>query len=256
MKRILISLTLLTLALAVIATGSAAVMFYSPSDLEPSAWLQVGNEPLRVLSGWVPYEDSWFLNFTEQTSQWTVSGNVSTQGDPFVSYGVAFNNNSGGDLTFSLGIFDPMGGIASPTTVYASYSGSGTDVGGDGFSILPIYPDLDGDGIAEIQTTILDGTISAGVDVGQGHVFGPGFPGHSNDLGTYSSGPMAGPAGGPWNSLGVNIGLALSGEDIATVNGYSSIATNPVPEPASLLLMGLGLTATAFVARRRQRRTA
>jgi len=246
MKKILLCLTLLTLALAVLSPGPAAAF-------PPMAWLQVGSDPVQVLKNWVEYGDGWYLNFTVQSSEYTVSGNVATFEDPYLSYGVAFNNNSAKALPFKLGILDPIIPIDSPATVYASYSGSGTDVSGDGYSITPLYPDLDADGIAEIQVTLLNDAVSAGVDVGQGHTFGPGTPGHSNDLGTYSSGPMTGPLGWPWNSLGTNLWFNLSGNDIATLNGYSSVVASPVPEPASLMFLGMGLIGMGFVVRRKRR---
>ena len=247
--RILISLVLLTWVFVILGSGPATA---SP----PMAWLQVGNGPMQILSNWVPFQDGWFLNFSEQTSQYTVSGNVAVRGDPYVSYGVAFNNNSGVALPFNFGILDPTIPISSPTTVYASYSGSGTDVMGDGYSIAPLYPDMDADGFAEIQVTLLNNAVDAGVDVGRGQTFGPGIPGQSNGLGNYWSGPMAGPTGGPWNSLGTNLWFNLSGGDIATLNGYSSVVATPVPEPASLILLGLGLVATAFTTRRMRGRRA
>jgi hypothetical protein len=253
MKRVLFGPAVLIMALAVLSPGpAAAISIAGPMTMQPSAWLQVGGDPMQSLDGWVPFQGGWFLNFTVQTSQYTVSGNVATVGDPYISYGIAFDNNSGVDLPFFFGILDPSIPINSPSTVYASYSGSGTDVDGDGFAITPLYSDMDGDGIAEIQTTLLNGSVDAGVDVGQGHTYGPGVPGHSNDLGNYSSGPKAGPAGGPWTSLGLNLGFSLTNNDIATVNGYTSLAASPVPEPASVLLIGVGLVGMALVKRRKR----
>ncbi len=222
-------------------------------DPVPTAWLQVAGGSVIPLTGWQEVGDAWELNFTQVGANYRVSGNVTTTfTNPYISYGVAFANNSTGLLPFALGISNPIDPITVDPIVYASYSGSGTDVTGNGFAITPNTPDQDGDGIPEIAVNMLNGDINMGVDVGRERLAGPGTPGQSIDLGNFSSGPRPGPQGGPWNQLDTVLGFDLSGNnDIATINGFTSVS--PVPESASLMFLGTGLIGTFFVARRRRR---
>ncbi len=136
---------------------------------------------------------------------------------------------------------------------YASYSGSGTDVTGNGFSITPNTPDQDGDGFPEIAVNTLNGDTNMGVGVGRAYSAGPGIPGQSHNLGTFSAGPQIVPiVGGPWDQLDTVLGFDLSGyQDVATINGFTSVS--PIPEPASLAFLGIGLIGTFLVTRKRRR---
>ena len=145
------------------------------------------------------------------------------------------------------------------TFVYSSYSGSGTDVEGDGFHIIANVADSEGDndGVDELQMTWLDGFYGETMTVDVGQTFSDnneeGYPpGHSDDLGAFSSGPRLGPAGfHSTQDLLLSFDLA-GGGDIATLNGYSTIYAQPIPEPTSLVLIGLGLAGAVVVRARRK----
>ncbi|MBX7167199.1 MAG: PEP-CTERM sorting domain-containing protein [Pirellulales bacterium] len=119
------------------------------------------------------------------------------------------------------------GGISGPGTVpygnFANFQATSTDVGV--LDVLTFAWDLDGDGLFDDFTDV----VGAGGSATSTATFGPG------------------PAGPPYT---VTIGYQVFDGDGGVDTEYLTIA---VPEPSSVVLMGLGAVALAVVARRRRK---
>lgn len=216
----------------------------------PEAELFVGDDEYAWdSSDWSENDGIYTLEFAVEGDDYEVTGQVTAEYDPFGAYGLNFINLAETPQELLFRFSAPMMTLVDPFAVYGSMSGSLTDIDGDGDALDPTQPDVDGDGIAEVQHFFLDG-VNAGVDVGEAYAHGPDVPGHSDVYGPYESGPQAAP-GGTFESLEMIVAFSLSGRDIATINGYSSV--DPIPEPGTLGLMGLGLVGLGLAVWRRRR---
>jgi hypothetical protein len=181
---------------------------------------------------------------------------ISGQGDPdpSVLYGLGITD-FGAPSSFSFTFSSPIVATGPPTISRAQISGGVNDVGGGGVSITPTLADMDGDGIAEVQTASVGAPLTnMGVDVGlaQAHVgpIGAHYEYQSAPATPYAFGPIGGPAGGPWTLLSVTAAFSLTGGgDSAALTGFAAVA---VPEPSTwLLMLGGGLLAWLGYRRRK-----
>jgi opacity protein-like surface antigen len=214
MKKIVL---LMVLMLALATTASAQ------SGLEGIVF--IGEEEFSFImekgaGGYYQAKDQYF----EALDGSSISFNVTTNIDPFISYGLTATNVTANPVNFGLVIpvfnITPIGS----GSVTASISGGVTDATGNGVAIDPLLGD-------NIQLNQTDNAVW-----GVGGPFAVGPPPGSY---TYPPAFFAGVFPGPHTVFGELVAFSLTGDfDVASLTGYCSIAT---PIPGGLVLVGSGL---------------
>jgi hypothetical protein len=179
--------------------------------------------------------------------QFEVSASGILDPDPSISYGIAVTD-FGAPSIFGFLFLTPIVPVPGPGIVSSSIVGGLTDFLGDGISISP------SPGATLQAASVGPPLVNAGVDVGPGFAAGVGSPGSFYAYGPHADGPQAGPAGGPYTALQLELGFAFSGDgDTAALTGFASII--PVPEPSSYVLFILGVISLLGARRRWGRRS-
>ncbi len=188
-------------------------------------------------------------NFFYETSEFSLNiFDTYMDPDPVIAWGIAVTD-FGAPSSFAFLFSTPTVPVSGNNTVEASIVGGLTDFTGDGVSLTPTVG-------TDVQHSFVGNPMTPmGVDVGSAYSTGPGIPGSLYNYGAFMAGPIAGPGPGPWTQLQANVDFGLSGNgDIAVLTGYASIVDNapPIPEPATLLLLGGGLAGAGLLRRRKK----
>jgi hypothetical protein len=235
--------------------------FVSTVQAAPLAWYSVDGVVTTIDSSYW-FEDSGYhyLGFAVSNSQFSLTASATGKTDPYLSYDLTVANRSDATHTYAFGVSAPILPVTSPNEVSAFFAGSMTDASGNGVAVAAAGPDYDLDGVVEMQANFVNGFplgfpnptgTNMGVDVGLGATLPAGLQGQSVDIGGMVSGPQPGLLGN-WTDLGSVVSFSLSGQrDHVTLNGQ--VVITPVPEPGSVLLLGLGLVgmSAAYIRRRR-----
>jgi hypothetical protein len=233
----------------------------STAQAAPLAWYSVDGVVTTVNSSfWFEDLGYHYLGYAVSNSQFSLTASATGKVDPYLSYDLTVANRTGETHSYAFGVSTPITPITTRNEVSSFFAGSMTDASGDGVTVAPQGPDYDLDGVVEMQANFVNGFpigfpnptgTNMGIDVGLGYSLPAGLQGQSVDIGGMVSGPQPGLLG-EWTELGSVISFSLTGQrDHVTLNGQ--VVINPVPEPETILLLGLGLVGMSAAHRRRRR---
>jgi len=156
--------------------------------------------------------------------------------DPFITSSLTITNNSAGTQTFSLLSILPVSpSIPTPTRMNGSVSGTVTDNNSDGAT-------LSTDGTHPLYQGWIDTGVVTGTALYPDAWSWPAGPTSFSD--SFSN--LAGPA--VTSNIGIALNFTLTAGDSVTIDSRFEVL--PVPEPASLGLVGLALVGLAAARRR------
>jgi hypothetical protein len=179
----------------------------------------------------------------------TMTGNQ----DPIILFGVNATNLTLNPLNYAFGFSMPIA-LQEQIIARSSINYALTDGFGDSVQLFPTL----GPNVLVANDHFINAPNppvirNKGVDVGPFCTRTVPGGGAAPGCGPYAVGPLifGAPAGQNYNLMTVNVAFGLTGQDGALVTGL--VRQDPIPEPSTVGMLGLGLGALA-IARRRQSR--
>ncbi len=239
------------LGISLIAFNAHAVteVAVSPSASLTIDGQQIGLEVVRGEKGFVVPKGTVVKT---ENAEITFTDGVQLNPDPSIAYGFAVVD-FGAPSVFGFTFATPIVSTGPATDVAATLAGGLTDFTDDGIALTPTGGSLQTSGAS--STGVGGPYSSMGVDVGplfSAASGGSGLP-VAHVYGPYTAGLIAGPAGGPFNALKVDLAFSLSGGgDIAVLTGSASIVDAATPDGGPGLA-ALGAIVAMIAAHRRIR---
>lgn len=170
--------------------------------------------------------------------------------DASLDFALSVQNGTHDPIQYTFWFRTPIVVPPHPAVVHSTLAGAIVDGNESGVSLQPFDE-------PNVMTTYVANDIPSPIDLGiglGGEFIEPWNGGTPLFYGPFESADTPVPDPGSWAYLGTRVGFELSGHDSAVLAGGTSYesAANPVPEPATIGLFGLGLLGLGLVKRRRK----